>query len=320
MGRVNERLVSSVAGRRKGIGALVNQIICGDAKAVLREMPDESVHLAITSPPYWNVVDYGVNRQIGQSSYEEYISDLLEVWRETARVLCPNGKLCINTPIMPIRKCVINRSHTRHIKNINNDIEASILNDPDCPLERFSLYVWQKQTSEKMFGSYPYPPNIYEDNTIEFINVFVKDGKPRKLARAIKDASKLTQEEWVNLTMQLWPLYPEDVARSGGHPAPFPLELPARLIAMYAFRRVPAERFPGDIVVDMFCGTGATCMAAKAMGRRYIGIDIHPGYCDMARHRLEPRRFPKPNLLLKRVKVRKRSAFRQKGQPLLSEE
>jgi len=216
---------------------------------------------------------------------------------------------------MPIPKRVVNNNHTRHLKNINNDIEAAILNDPDCPLERFSLYIWQKQTTEKMFGSYPYPPNIYEDNTIEFINVFVKPGKPRRLPKAVKEASKLSQEEWVNLTMQVWPIYPEDVSRSGGHPAPFPVELPARLIAMYTFKALPSAHFNGDIVLDMFCGTGAVCVAAKAMGRRYIGIDLHSGYCQMARHRLEPKRFPRPRLLVERPKTPRR-----RKQPLHGEE
>jgi len=306
----------------KPITDYTNKIICGDAVSTLSEMPDESIHLAVTSPPYWNIVDYGVDGQIGQTSYEQYIDDLLAVWREAARVLTPNGKLCINTPIMPIPKKVMNNGHTRHLKNINNDIESSILNDSKCPMERFSLYIWQKQTTEKMFGSYPYPPNIYENNTIEFINVFVKPGKPRILSKKIKEGSKFSQEEWMNLTMQVWPIYPEDVNRSGGHPAPFPLELPSRLIAMYTFRSIRSEGFKGDIVLDMFNGTGATCVAAKAMGRRYVGIELHPEYCDMARHRLEPRRFPKPSLIIERPKSPKRlkTIFEDNKMPLFEKE
>jgi DNA modification methylase len=307
--------------KRLDVDDAVNQILCGDAADVLSTLPDEPVRLAVTSPPYWDVVDYGVDDQIGHSSYEKYLSDLLAVWRQTARVLVPNGKLCINTPIMPIPKKVMNEMHTRHLKNLNNDIEASILHDAECPLERFSLYIWQKQTTEEMFGSYPYPPNIYENNTVEFINVLVKAGKPRKLPNAVKEESKLSQEEWLNLTMQVWPIYPEDVNRSGGHPAPFPVELPARLTAMYTFRAVPSAGFPGDVVLDMFCGTGATCVAAKAMGRRYIGIDLHPGFCDMARHRLEPTKFPRPQLMIRRPPSPKRSTglTRPQGIPSLFE-
>src|SRR5689334_16954631 len=198
----------------------VNRIVNGEALGVMQSLPDASVHLIVTSPPYWNIVDYGSDGQIGQNTYDGYIRDLLAIWVQAERVLVPNGKLCINAPIMPIRKNVIGTQHTRHLKNINADIESSILGGTG--LHRFSLYVWQKQTTEKMFGSYPYPPNIFENNTIEFINVFVKAGKPRKVPQAVKAASRLTTAEWMDLTRQIWFLYPEDVSRTGGHPAPFP--------------------------------------------------------------------------------------------------
>jgi len=270
----------------RGIDEFANSVICGDAEKVMADLPSESVHLIVTSPPYWNLGDYGVPEQIGQSSYERYLADLLGVWRQACRVLLPNGKLCVNTPIVPIPKKVMNVSHTRHLKNLNNDIEASILGDGECEFHRFSLYIWQKQTSVKMFGSYPYPPNIYEDNTIEFINVFVKAGKPRKLAKEVKERSRLSQDMWLNLTMQVWPIYPENVARTGAHPAPYPVVLPQRLILMYTFAEAPEAGCPGDIVLDPFNGTGATCVAAKKTGRRYIGIDIGPEYCEFARQRL----------------------------------
>lgn len=286
------------------IDAFANQVMCGDAEKVMAELPDESVHLIVTSPPYWNLVDYGVRGQIGQSSYEEYLEDLLRIWRQAYRVLIPNGKLCINTPIVPIPKKVLNSSHTRQLKNLNNDIEASILGDSSCPFLRYSLYVWQKQTSVKMFGSYPYPPNIFEDNTIEFINVLVKPGKPRSLPKAVKERSRLSQEMWLNLTMQVWPIYPENVARTGEHPAPYPVVLPQRLILMYTFAAAQEADFEGDIVLDPFNGTGATCVAAKATGRRYVGIDIHPEYCAFARHRLEPRAFSLPDIKIPRVKMK----------------
>jgi DNA modification methylase len=263
----------------------VDQIICGDAREVLSRLPEASVQCAITSPPYWDMADYGDPGQIGHSPYEKYITDLLDVWRETERVLAPNGKLCINTPIMPIPKAQNSQRHTRHLKNINSDIEQAIIEHTD--LDRFSLYVWQKQTTEKMFGSYPYPPNLYEQNTVEFINVFVKDGKPRKLPAEAKEPSKLTVEEWMELTKQVWALYPEDVQRAKGHPAPFPIALPARLIRLYTFAAAPEWGFEGDIVLDMFNGTGTTTAAAKLLGRRYIGIDVSEEFCAQARRRLE---------------------------------
>ena len=289
-------------------GDCINQIINDDALAALRRLPDECVALAVTSPPYWNVKDYGVDGQVGQTDYANYISDLVPVWRETLRVLIPNGKLAVVAPIMPLSKKVANEHHTRHLKNIASDIEQSILGSIKG-LHRFSLFIWQKQTSVKMFGSYPYPPNIYEDNTIEFINVFVKEGRPMALPREVKEASKITQEQWRNLTMQVWPMYPEDVKRAGGHPAPFPVVLPQRLIMMYSFRRAPQVGFRGDVVLDMFSGTGSTCIAAKSLGRNFIGIDLNASYCQIARLRLLRERVDPEAVFLERVTVKSAHAL-----------
>lgn len=288
----------------------VNKIVQDDALRALRQLPDECVALAVTSPPYWNVVDYGIEGQIGQSDYEQYLDDLLPIWEQAHRVLIPNGKLAIVTPIMPIPKSMIGDQHTRHLKNISSDIEHTIL-DGIQGLERYSLFVWQKQTTEKMFGSYPYPPNIYEDNTIEFVNVFVKRGIPASIPPNAKEPSKLTQEEWRNLTMQAWPIYPEDVKRSGGHPCPFPVVLPQRLIMMYTFKRAPEADFEGDIVLDMFNGTGATCVAARAMGRNWIGIDLHPEYCAVARHRVAHETVDSYAILLEHPRVKRARNSRQ---------
>ena len=263
----------------------VDRIIHADARKALRELPDECVALAITSPPYWNIVDYGVEGQIGHTSYDVYLDDLMTVWRETERILIPNGKLAIVTPIMPIPKSKIGDQHTRHLKNLAFDIEARILQEM-TGLYRFGLMVWKKQTTTKMFGSYPYPPNIYEDNTIEFINVYVKSGVPPTISKKAKEPSHLAQAEWRNLTMQVWPMYPEDVKRTGGHPAPFPVVLPQRLIYMYSFQQASEAGFAGDIVLDMFNGSGATTLAAKVTGRRWIGIDLNPDYCKHAQSRL----------------------------------
>jgi hypothetical protein len=204
----------------------------------------------------------------------------------------------------PITKEVISNQHTRHLKNINNDIEFSILHNIEG-FQRYSLFVWQKQTTEKMFGSYPYPPNIYEDNTIEFISVYVKEGIPLPLPPEAKEASKLTQQEWRNLTMQVWPIYPEDVKRSGGHPCPFPVTLPLRLIKMYTFRKAPEVGFEGDIVLDMFNGTGATCVASRVSGRNWIGIDISPQFCEIAQRRVMHEEVDPRAILLERVSVKR---------------
>ena len=288
----------------------VDSIIESDALSFLEHLPSECISLAITSPPYWDMVDYGNEGQIGQSSYPNYLDQLLAVWRETERVLIPNGKLAIVTPILPVPKSVNSERHTRKILNINNDIESKLLTEVPS-LDRYSLFIWQKQTSVKMFGSYPYPPNIYEDNTIEFINVFVKDGRPPFLPAAAKTVSKLTQDEWVNLSMQIWPIYPEDVKRAGGHPAPFPIALPLRLIKMFSFAKCPEAGFEGDIVLDMFNGAGATSIAAKAAGRRFIGVDINSDYCSIARRRLATEHADNLEFMLARIPVRKPTNSRQ---------
>ncbi len=288
----------------------LNKIIENDSLVALKKLPDECVALAVTSPPYWNIVDYGINGQVGQTDYEKYLSDLLLIWKETERVLIPNGKLAIITPVMPISKAVMNETHTRHLKNINNDIEHSILENIPT-LHRYSLFIWQKQTSVKMFGSYPYPPNIYEDNTVEFINVYVKDGVPTSIQKEAKEPSKLSQKEWRNLTMQVWPVYPADVQRYGGHPAPFPIVLPLRLIMMYTFKQCHDIGFQGDIVLDMFNGTGATCIAARALERNWIGIDLHPGYCETARQRIKYEEVNPNGIILERVRVKAPENSRQ---------
>ena len=283
------------------LDAVVDRIVCGDAASVLRQLPDEWCACAITSPPYWNTVDYGVSHQIGLGSYEKYLEDLDVVWGEIARVLIPNGKFCLNVPLLPLTKSVsesaFGPSHTRLLVDLYSDIKQRI--ERKTVLKLFSLYIWEKQTTEKMFGSYPYPPNLYERNYIEFIAVFVKPGTPRALPVEVKEASKLSQEEWMDLTQQIWWMYPENIPRVEGHPAPFPEALPNRLIAMYTFRAVPELDFPGDIVLDPFVGSGTTCVAARRLERRLIGIELNPDFCAYAEQRVAATP-PKPYVMTAR--------------------
>lgn len=278
---------------------MIDSLVVGDAKSVLANMSDDSVDLIITSPPYWTAVEYDNQTSESMGSYDEYISSLLLVWKQCERVLRPNGKIAINTPILPIPKRIINTQHTRHIKNLNNDIERTILTETS--LQRFSLFVWQKQTSKMMFGSYPYPGNIFENNTVEFINVYVKLGKPPKYSKRIRSGNKITQFEWLDLTQQVWFMYPQDVKRTAEHPAPFPEKLPRRLIKMYTYGAV--DDFRGEVILDPFCGTGTTCVAAKQMNRRYIGIDISEKYIDLARKRILLSEFKSPPPSRRKAKV-----------------
>ena len=275
---------------------MIDRLFAGHASDVMATFPEGCIDLIVTSPPYWTAVEYDQGEG-PWATYEAYLADMQLVWNECARVLRPNGKLCINAPIMPIPKAVIEQ-HTRHLKNIAFDIEHKILAETD--LERFSLFVWQKQTSKMMFGSYPFPGNIIENNTIEFINVFVKPGKPPKFPSDAKLANELTRTEWLDLAQQVWFMYPEDVKREGDHPAPFPEKLPARLMRLYTYGAV--ANFPGEVVLDPFVGTGTTCAVAKSMGRRYVGIDINPTYVKIAEKRVRDAPGFEPLLLVGRAK------------------
>jgi DNA modification methylase len=280
----------------ESIDDYVNQLHAGEAAEIMSRWPTGSVDLVVTSPPYWTAVEYE-GQTADWPTYEAYLDDMMKVWTQCARVLRPNGKLCINAPIMPIPKDVIEQ-HTRHLKNIASDNEARILRETD--LERYGLFIWQKQTSKMMFGSYPYPGNILENNTIEFINVYVKPGKPPKFSGGAKEANRLSRSEWMDLAQQVWFMYPEDVKREEGHPAPFPEKLPARLMKLYSYGA--AGDFSGEIVVDPFVGTGTTCLVAKKMKRRWIGIDINPGYLRFAERRVADARPGDPLLLVGRPK------------------
>lgn len=273
-----------------------NELICGHAASVMSTWPSESVDLIVTSPPYWTAVAY--EDQVDTwATYDDYLQDMMTVWKECARVLRPNGKLCINSPLMPVPKAIIEQ-HTRHVKNIAFDFDNLIVRDTD--LERFSVFIWQKQTSKLMFGSYPFPGNILENNTIEFINVYVKPGKPPKFDPDVKEASRLSRSEWLDLTQQIWFMYPEDIKRDDGHPAPFPKKLPARLIRLYTFGAF--QGFPGEIVVDPFVGTGTTCAVAKSMGRQWIGIDLSERYLASATRAIANAPGFEPLLIVGRAK------------------
>ena len=242
----------------------------------MTEIDDNSIRLIVTSPPYYNAKDYNHKDQIGinEKTYEKYIERMVPVWKECYRVLKPNGKMCINSPILPMDKKTMNTHHNRDYLNINNDIEFSILNN--TKFYRYGLTIWDKgSTDQLMMGSYPYPPNFYGLNTIEFINTFVKEGQPEKIDKTIKEASKLSKKEWREYISTIWRI---TVETKRHHPAPFPLALPTRLIRLYSF--------VGDIVLDPFMGSGTTALACKENKRHYIGYELNEEYIKIADNRL----------------------------------
>lgn len=264
----------------------------------MSEVDDNSVSLIITSPPYFNIKDYSKDGKQEEShsdvsdsdigsipEYSDYINSMLGVWKECERILKPNGKLVINTPLMPMLKKDMTTHYNRHIFNINTDIEHSITSKTGLFL--MDLYIWNRTNSSKklMFGSYPYPSNFYAQNTSEFINVFVKDGKPEKRDNSVKELSKLTKEEWILFTKQIWDITipgKGDLA-FGKHSAIMPEEIVRRCVKLYSYH--------GDIVLDPFCGSGTTLKVAKKLGRSYIGYEVYRSYEEVINEKIESAEF-----------------------------
>ena len=271
----------------------IDKVFYKDARN-MSEVPDNSIHLIVTSPPYFNVKDYSKDGyqfnqisekkegQIGDiQDYDKYIEEMLKVWKECERVLKPNGKLVINVPLMPMTKKELNTHYNRHIFDINADIEHSILKNTKLFL--YDVYIWNRVNPSKplMFGSYPYPRNFYAQNTSEFITVYVKDGKPdNNVPEEIKEKSKLTEKEWVEYTKQIWniPIPGKDDLAFGKHSAIMPEEIVRRCVKLFTFVE--------DIVLDPFAGSGTTCLSAIKCERKYVGYDVAPEYVKLAKKRI----------------------------------
>lgn len=231
----------------------------------MREVADESVHLVVTSPPYWQLKDYGARDQIGfDHSYEEYINNLNLVWQEAHRVLHKGCRLCVNVgdqfarsiyygryKVIPIRTEV-----TRFCETIGFDYMGAI--------------IWQKVTTcntsggGAVMGSFPFPRNGIIKVNYEFILVFRKLGKQPTVTKEAKARSKLTTAEW-NLYFSGHWQFPGE--KQGKHIAVFPEELPRRLIRMFTFE--------GETVLDPFLGSGTTTLAARNLNRDSVGYEIN---------------------------------------------
>ena len=258
---------------------IADAVIYNHDSSDMSMIPDESVNLIITSPPYWTLKDYDVEGQIGKgsSSYDYYLGELNKVWKECVRVLAPDGKICINImPFLLTGKAA--RFERRETRLVLGDIER-FMDSTGCMFQ-FGLYIWDKRKIARFssFGSYPYPPNIFSTYPYEWITVFSKEGKRRPVPKEIKEKSKLTTEEWQKWAINsIWEMQPAK-AKAEGHPAPFPKELPMRLIKLYSFW--------GDTVLDPFAGTGTTLLAAQELGRKSIGFELNPEYIKLINKKL----------------------------------
>jgi DNA modification methylase len=252
-----------------------HKVIIGDSRR-MGELRDESVHLVVTSPPYWQLKDYGPKQQIGYNdSYEDYINNLNLVWKECHRVLHKGCRLCINIgdqfaravyygryKIIPIRTEII-----KFCEAIGFDYMGAI--------------IWQKVTTcnttggATIMGSFPYPRNGIVKLDYEFILLFKKLGKPPKVSKEIKEKSKLSLQEWNEYFYGHWNFSGE---KQDKHLAPFPEELPKRLIKMFSF--------VGDNVLDPFLGSGTTSVAALKLARNSVGYEINHEYLPSIQERL----------------------------------
>jgi site-specific DNA-methyltransferase (adenine-specific) len=254
-----------------------HRLVQGDARHV-PFIKDESVHLVVTSPPYWTLKRYNENpNQLGHvADYEMFLSELAKVWKEMYRILVPGGRLvCVVGDV-----CLSRRNFGRHVVfPLHSDIAVICRR---IGLDNLNPIIWHKisnasyevNNGSKFLGK-PYEPNAIIKNDIEFILMQRKSGGYRQPTERQRKLSMISKEEYGKWFQQLWNV---SGASTREHPAPFPLELAYRLVRMFSFS--------GDTVIDPFCGTGTTMVAAMKAGRNSIGIDIDPEYCKMAEERL----------------------------------
>jgi site-specific DNA-methyltransferase (adenine-specific) len=256
----------------------IHKIIHGDSRQ-MNLLMDKSVHLIVTSPPYWQLKDYGTDKQIGfHESYESYINNLNLVWNECHRVLHPGCRLCINIgdqfarsvyygryKVIPIRTEII-----KFCETIGFDYMGAV--------------IWQKVTTcnttggATIMGSFPYPRNGILKLDYEFILLFKKQGIPPAPTKEQKELSIMTKDDWNTYFSGHWHFAG---AKQAGHIAMFPEELPARLIKMFSFS--------GETVLDPFIGSGTTSLAARNLCRSSVGYEINSDYISVIKDKLNVR-------------------------------
>jgi len=272
-----------------------HRVILADARH-LDFLENESVHLALTSPPYWNLKRYNENpAQLGHiQDYEEFLAQLTQVWKHVYRVLVPGGRLvCVVGDV-----CLSRRRYGRHVVfPLHSDIAVICRK---IGFDNLNPIIWHKIANANYevnngtrFLGKPYEPNAIIKNDIEFILMQRKPGGYRRPTPEQRALSMISKEEYDAWFRQFWTI---GGASTRHHPAPFPLELATRLVRMFSFF--------GDTVLDPFCGTGTTALAALNTGRHSIAVDIDPEYCRMTADRLRAETstlFSRARLILQRI-------------------
>lgn len=238
----------------------LNRILCKSSEK-MEEIPDNSVHLMITSPPY------NVGKEYDDDlSLEDYLNLMKQVFAETYRLLVWGGRCCINIanlgrkPYIPIHSYII---------QIMTDIGFLMRGE----------IIWDKGSSSgtsTAWGSWCSATNPTLRDIHEYILIFSKGSFSR--IKEVNKSDTISKTEFLEFTKSIW-TFPTESAKRVGHPAPFPLELPYRLIQLYSFK--------DDIVLDPFCGSGTTCLAAQKLNRYYIGYEIDKKYVNLAKKRLQ---------------------------------
>ena len=247
----------------------------GDARK-LEFIADESVHLVVTSPPYWTLKEY--NEHPGQmgsiEDYEHFLDELDKVWRHCLRILVPGGRVCCNVGDV----CIARKHAGRHyVVPLHSDIQVRVRRigfDVLTPVlwAKISSGVTEVEGNGAGFYGKPYQPGAIIKNDIEQILFFRKGGKYRSVSMVAKALSMLSKAEMQAWFRSIWTDIPG--TSNPRHPAPFPVELASRLIRMFSFA--------GDTVLDPFLGTGTTLIAAMQVGRNSVGVELDPKYAENA--------------------------------------